>query len=49
MYTNLNKYQAENYPTLLGWNLITPCDRRVKYVLGGRVEIPENRDNAPWN
>ena len=43
MYTNLNKYQAENYPTLLGWNLITSFDRRVKYVLAGWVEISSRK------
>ena len=39
MYANLNKYQVENSPALPGWNLISPCNRRVKSVPAGRVEI----------
>ena len=33
MYTNLNKYQLEISPALPGWNLISPCNRRVKWNL----------------
>ena len=39
MYTNLNHYQMENCPALLGRNLIPPCNRRVKSVPAGWVEI----------
>ena len=39
MHVNLIKYQAENYPVLLGWNLISTCNRKVKSLSAGRVEI----------
>ena len=33
------KYQVENCPPLPGQNLISTCNRRVKSVAAGRVEI----------
>ena len=39
MHANLIKYQVENCPILPGRNLISTCNRRVKSVSGGRVEI----------
>ena len=39
MHGNLIKYQVENYPALRGRNLISACNRRVKSVSAGRVEI----------
>ena len=39
MYVNLIKYQVENYPALPGRNVISTCNRRVKSVSAGRVEI----------
>ena len=42
MHANLNKYLVENCPALLGQNLISTCNRRVKPVLAGRVEISSN-------
>ena len=38
MYANLNKYQVEICPALLRVNLITPCNRRVKFPVG-QVDI----------
>ena len=34
-----NQYQVENCPALPGWNLISTCNRRVKFVSAGRDEI----------
>ena len=39
MYTNLNEYHVENCLALPGWNLISPCNLRVKSAPVGRVEI----------
>ena len=39
MHANLIKYQVENCPALPGRNLISTCNRRVKSVSDGRVEI----------
>ena len=39
MHANLIKYQVENCPALLGQNLISTCNRGVKSVSAGRVEI----------
>ena len=36
---NLIKYQVENCPVLPGRNLISTCNRRVKSVSAGRIEI----------
>ena len=38
MYADLNKYQVEICPALLRVNLITPCNRRVKFPVG-QVDI----------
>ena len=38
MYANLNKYQVENCPAFLRENLITTCNRRVKFPIG-QVDI----------
>ena len=34
-----NFIQVQNYPALSGRNLISTCNRRVKYVPAGRGEI----------
>ena len=39
MLANLIKYQLENCPTLPGQKLIFTCNRRVKSVSAGRIEI----------
>ena len=39
MYKNLDKYQVENCPALPRWNLISPCNRMLKSVPAGQVEI----------
>ena len=39
MHVNLIKYQVENCLALLGRNLISTCNRRVKSVSSGQVEI----------
>ena len=39
MHANLINYQVENCPALPGRNLISTCNRKVKSVSGGRVEI----------
>ena len=39
MNANLIQYQVENGPALVGRNLISTCNRRVKSVSAGRVEI----------
>ena len=39
MHANLTKYQVENCSALPGRNLISTCNRRVKSVSAGRVEI----------
>ena len=35
----VNKYQVETCSPLPGWTLFSPCNRRVKSVPAGRVEI----------
>ena len=39
MHANLIKYQVENCLALPGQNLISTCNRRVKSVSAGWVEI----------
>ena len=39
LHTNLNKYQVENCPALQGRNLISTCNRRVRFVPAGQGEI----------
>ena len=39
MHTNQNKCQVENCPALPGRSLISTCNRRMKSVTAGRVEI----------
>ena len=36
---NLIKYRVENYPALPGRNLISTCNRRIKFISAGQVEI----------
>ena len=40
MYTNQSEYNVVNCTALPECNLISPCDRGMKSVLSGRVEIP---------
>ena len=39
IHANLIKYQAENCPALQGRNVIPTCNRKVKSVSAGQVEI----------
>ena len=39
MRANLIKHQVESYPALPGRNLISTCNRKVKSVPVGRVEV----------
>ena len=39
MQASLIKYQVENCPALPGRNLISTCNRSVKFVSAGRVDI----------
>ena len=48
MHANLIKYQVENCPTLPEQNLISICNRRVKSVSAGQIEISsrQSRDHV---
>ena len=43
MHVNLIKYKVENWPALPGRNLISTCNRKMKSVSAGRVEISSRK------
>ena len=43
IHANLIKYQVDNCPALPERNLISTCNRRVKSVSAGQVEIPSRQ------